>query len=63
VGQRSGKGAGFDVQAAGASLALPTLPLQAPVTVQHRTLDGGCGELVFDTLTKNDATQVKGAVK
>jgi hypothetical protein len=63
VGERSGKGAGFDVSASGANLALPMLPVQAPVTVQHRTLDGGCGQIVFDTLSKNDATQVKGTVK
>jgi hypothetical protein len=64
VGQRSGhKGAGFDVAAKGANLALPTLPLQAPVTVQHRTLDGGCGEIAFDALSKNDASQVKAAKK
>ena len=63
VGQRAGHGAGFDVAAKGASLALPSLPLQAPVTVQHRTLDGGCGEIVFDAFTKNDASQVKAVKK
>ena len=60
VGQRSGrKAAGFDVSARGPNLALPALPVAAPVTVQHRTVDGGCGEVVFDTLTRNDATQLK----
>lgn len=64
VGQRSGrKGAGFDVSARGANLALPALPVAPPLTVQHRTLDGGCGEIVFDTFSKNDAAQVKGIRK
>jgi hypothetical protein len=63
VGQRSGKGAGFDVSARGTNLVLPTLPVTAPITVQHRTLDGGCGAVVFDTLTKNDAAQLKATVK
>jgi hypothetical protein len=62
VGERSGSRAGFDVLGSGAALALPALPLQAPITVQHRTLDGGCGELVFDALDRNDATRVTAAV-
>jgi hypothetical protein len=64
VGQRSGrKGASFDVQARGAALALPELPLQPPVVVQQRTQDGACAEATFDTLTRNDATQAKGSAR
>jgi hypothetical protein len=64
VGQRGGrKGAGFDVQARGAALALPELPLQPPVVVQQRTLDGACAEAMFDTLTRNDATQAKASAR
>ena len=38
---------------------MPALPLVAPVTVQHRTVDGGCAEVVFDALSRNDAGPVK----
>jgi hypothetical protein len=63
VGQRSRrKGAAFDVAARGAALDLPILPLQPPVVVQHRTRDGACAEVTFATLSRNDATQAKGAV-
>lgn len=62
VGQRSAReGAGFDVSARGAELALPLLPLQPPVVVQQRTLEGACAEVAFETLSRNDATQAKGA--
>jgi len=64
VGQRAGrKGAGFDVSARGDALALPALPLEAPITVQHRTVDGGCAQVVFDALSKNGAMQVKASVR
>jgi hypothetical protein len=39
------------------------LPLVAPVTVQHRTVDGGCAEVVFDALSRNDAGQVKASLR
>ena len=64
VGQRGGrKGAGFDVQARGAALTLPELPLQPPVVVQQRTRDGACAEATFDVLTRNDATQAKASAR
>jgi hypothetical protein len=64
VAQRAGRqGAGFAVSARGAALELPVLPLQPPVVVQQRTLEGACAEVSFATLSRNDATQAKGARK
>ena len=64
VGQRGGrKGASFDVQARGVALALPELPLQPPVVVQQRTLEGACAEATFDALARNDLTQAKGSAR
>ena len=64
IGQRSARqGAGFDVSARGAALDLPALPLQPPVVVQQRTQGGACAEATFDALTRNDATQAKGALR
>ena len=47
----------------GDALPLPSLPLTAPLVVQHRTLDGTCAEVVFDTLSKNEPGKLKGKLR
>ncbi len=58
---RTGKAGGIAVSGKGVNLALPSLPLTAPVAVQLlRTDGGGCWESTIDTPAVNSATRFRG---
>jgi Domain of unknown function (DUF4082)/Putative metal-binding motif len=58
---RTGKAGGIAVRGRGVNLALPGLPLTAPVAVQLvRTDDGGCWESTIATPAVNSATRFRG---
>jgi hypothetical protein len=58
---RTGKAGRIVVKGRGADLAMPSLPLTAPVAVQLRRTDGGaCWESIIETPRVNSATRFQG---
>jgi hypothetical protein len=58
---RTGKAGRIVVKGRGADLAMPSLPLTAPVAVQLRRTDGGaCWESTIETPRVNSATRFQG---